>query len=250
MSEGPKVLLFDIENSPLITANWGLYEQNAVWTLEEWYILCFSYRWLGKRKTYNKSLLDYRGYKSGRDNEKALVTDLWKLFDEADIIIGHNGDRFDIRKSNAKFLEYGLGVPGNYKTVDTLKIARKYFALTSNKLDYLADILGIGRKKQTGGYKLWEQCMAGDKKAWKKMNAYCNHDVLLLEKVYLELRKWHVSHPDLNIYNGERGKCKTCQSTKLEKRGFDYTKVKKFQRYRCKNCGSWQRGEQIKNKKK
>lgn len=250
MYREPKVLLFDIESSPIIGAMWGLFEQNAVWVEQDWKLLSFSYKWLGQKKVHHHSLNEYSGYAKNKMDDKKLVADLWKIIDEADIIIGHNGDRFDLRKSNAKFLEHKMPVPSSYKTVDTLKIARKYFYLTSNKLDYLADILGIGRKMQTGGYKLWKSCMEGDEKAWRKMNKYCNMDVKLLEAVYLELRKWHTSHPDINLYTGERGKCKQCQSPKLQKRGFEYLKVKVFQRLVCLDCGTWQRGEESKRDKK
>lgn len=245
----PKVLLFDIESAPLLSANWGLFDQNAVWVERDWFLLSFSYKWLGKKGVKHHSLNEFKGYKKDPTNDKELVKKLWDVIDEADIIIGHNGDRFDLRKSNAKFLEHKLPVPSSYKTVDTLKIARKYFYLTSNKLDYLADLLGIGRKLQTGGYTLWKACMEGDEKAWKKMNKYCDMDVKLLESVYLELRKWHTSHPDVTLYTGERGNCKQCHSVKLEKRGFEYLKVKVYQRLRCKDCGCWQRGEEVKHKK-
>lgn len=245
----PKVLCLDLENGPLISANWGIWDQNAVWVEQGWSLMSFSYKWLGKKKIYHHSLNEYPGYKKDKTNDKKLTEELWKVMDSADIIIAHNGDRFDIRKANAKFLEHKLPVPSGYKTVDTLKIARKYFALTSNKLDSLADLLGIGRKIQTGGYKLWKDCLAGDEKAWRLMNRYCDHDVRLLEKVYIELRKWHTSHPDLTLYTGERGNCKQCHSKRLEKRGFEYLKVKVYQRLRCKDCGAWQRGEEVKHKK-
>lgn len=245
----PKVLLFDIENSPLITANWGLYDQNAVWMVQDWHLLCFSYKWDGQKKVHNKSLPDYATYKKDRTNDRELVKDLWKLFDEADIIVAHNGDRFDIRKANAKFIEHGLPVPSGYKTVDTLKIARKVGAFTQNRLDYLADKLGVGRKLQTGGYTLWQDCMAGDEKAWKKMIRYCNQDIRVLDGVYQKIKAWHTSFPDMTLYTGKRGHCKQCQSPRLEKRGFEYLKVKVFQRLRCKDCGAWQRGEEVKHKK-
>lgn len=249
MRKEPKVLLFDIENSPILSANWGVYDQNAVWIEQDWFLLSFSYKWLGEKKIHHHSLNEYPGFKKDPTNDKKLVQDLWKLFEEADVIVAHNGDRFDIRKANAKFLEHKLPVPSSYKTVDTLKIAKKYFYLTQNKLDYLADLLGIGRKIQTGGYQLWRSCMAGDEKAWKLMNKYCDHDVRLLEEVYLELRKWHTSHPDLTLYTGERGNCKHCQGKRLQKRGFEYLKVKVFQRLFCLDCGSWQRGEEVKHKR-
>lgn len=248
----PKVLLFDTENTPNLGYIWAKYQQDVIDYEHEWYMLCFSYKWMGQKKIYNKSLPDYKLYKKEPTNDRELITDLWKLFDEADIIIAHNGDKFDIRKTNAKFLEHKLPVPSSYKTVDTLKIARKYFYLNSNKLDDIGKHLNIGRKIEVnkfGGFGLWKACMDGNKKAWKTMTKYCNQDVKLLEDVYNELKKWHVSHPDLTLYTGKRGCCKQCQSKRLQKRGYEYLKVKVYQRLFCLDCGKWQRGEEIKPNK-
>lgn len=250
MGREPRVLIWDIETAPLLISAWREWDTSAVWREQDWYMLSFSYKWLGEKRIHHHSLNEYKGFKKNPTDDKRLVQDLWKLIDEADILVAHNGDRFDIKKANAKFLEHKLPVPSSYKTVDTYKVAKKYFALTSNKLNYLADLLGIGRKIQTGGAQLWRDCMAGDEKAWRKMNKYCDHDVRLLEKVYLELQKWHTSHPDLTLYTGERGNCKHCRSKKLQKRGFEYLKVKVYQRLFCLDCGSWQRGEEVKHKRK
>lgn len=243
----PKVLLLDTENSPLITANWGLYNQDAVWMVEDWKLLSFSYKWLGDKKVTGLSLLDFKDHK--KLDDKALTKAAWDLVNEADVILAHNADRFDIRKLNAKFLEHKLPVPASYKTIDTLKIAKKYFYLTSNKLDYIAELLGLQRKMSTGGKELWRLCQLGDETAYKKMVKYCNQDIRVLEDVYLELRKWHTSHPDLTLYTGERGKCKHCQSKRLQKRGFEYLKVKVYQRLFCLTCGAWQRGEEVNHKR-
>lgn len=247
MSGGPKVLIFDIENSPNLGYIWGKYEQDVIAYEREWFMLCFSYKWLGQKRVHSKSLIDYKGYKKDPFNDKELVTDLWKLFDEADILIAHNGDRFDIRKANAKFLEHGLPVPAFYRTVDTLKVAKKYFYLNSNKLDDLAKHLGIGKKLQTGGFDLWKGCMGGDKKSWKTMIKYCNQDVKLLEDVYLKLRKWMTNHPNVNLVDEKECACPTCGSQKLQRRGFAYTQASKYQRFACTNCGSWSKGQAIKH---
>src|ERR1700719_3656227 len=118
-------------------------------------MLSFAYKIAGEKKVHTRCLADYPGYKKNTEDDKALVTDLWTIFDQADIQIGHNADKFDIKKSNARFLMHKLNPPSPYKTVDTLKIARRAFKLDSNKLDDLGYYLGLGRKLPHTGFHLW-----------------------------------------------------------------------------------------------
>lgn len=242
-----KTLLIDIETSPLQIFAWGVYEQDALDIIKDWRIMAFSYKWLGEKKTHVKALPDYKTYKRDRDNDYELVKELWKLFNEADLIVAHNGDKFDIRKTNARFIKHNLGVPKPYKTVDTLKIARKYFKFDSNRLNDLGKYLGLGNKVKTGGIDLWLGCIAGDMKSWDLMKKYNKQDVVLLEKVYLHLRPWHHTHPNMNIVDDHTCVCPLCGSDKLQKRGFEITDsgLSRYQRYHCKKCGRWSKGRSI-----
>lgn len=233
IKKNKNILLVDLETSPLICYTWGTFEQNALKVIKEWKILCFAWKWLGDKKTNIVSLHEYA------EDEAKLVGVLWELFNQAEVIIAHNGDHFDIKKSNAKFIEHGLTPPSTYKTVDTLKVARQKFKFTSNRLDALGEHLGLGRKIQTGGFELWDKCLQGDEKAWKKMTDYCKQDVKLLEKVYLKLRPWITGHPNMNLYNDTVSCCPNCGSSSVQKRGYAYTRVNKFQRWQCLDCGSW-----------
>ena len=241
-----KVLLFDIETAPNLSYVWGKWEQNTLAVEKHWYMISFAYKWLGEKQTYVLSLPDFKEYKKDPTNDEPLVKELWKLFDQAEVIIAHNGDTFDIKKSNGRFLKYGLEPPTPYKTIDTLKIARKYLKLDSNKLDDLGDYLKIGRKIRTGGFDLWFDCIKGDRKAWKHMCDYNKRDVILLEKVYYKLRSWAGNLPNMNIILNGTFNCPTCGSSEVHKRGFSYTRIIVYQRFKCLNCGAWSRGEAIK----
>jgi DNA polymerase elongation subunit (family B) len=239
-----KILIFDIETSANLGWVWGKYEQNVIEFKQEWFILSFAYKWYGERKTHVRALPDYKTYKRSKTNDKELVKELWELFDEADIVLGHNSDRFDIRKANARFVEHGFTPPAPYKTIDTLKAARKYFNFNSNKLDDLAKKFGIGAKVHHAGWKLWEGCMNGDEKSWNTMKRYNKGDVTLTEKIYKQLRPWMHNHPNINIVDDKAGACPACGSTKMQKRGYGYTQLGKYQRYQCQ-CGKWSRGKNI-----
>ena len=236
----PKIYLFDIESSPIKGYTWGIYEQNVIKVIEDWYMLSFSIKELDG-KIVTKTLPDYPNYKRDKHNDRELVREMWQYFDKADILIAHNGDSFDIKKCYDRFSYWGLKPPSPFKKIDTLKIARKYFKFTSNKLNDLGEHLGLGKKVRTGGFDLWEDCMAGDPKAWKLMRKYNGQDVMLLEKVYKKVLPYIENHPMGNMKEKKSlPRCDNCQEEKLHKRGTAWRGRKLVQLYQCKACGHWQ----------
>lgn len=240
-----KILFLDVENSPNLSWIWGHYEQNAIGVEKAWHLLSFSAKWQGG-KQITKGLCDYSGYKDDKENDYQLVSDLYDLISQADVIVAHNGDKFDIKKINTRLVHWTFTPPKPYKTVDTLKVARRHFAFNSNKLDDLGEFLGLGRKTETGGKSLWFDCMSGNKSAWKKMKEYNAQDVILLEKVYNELLPWINNHP--RVSNKEMA-CPKCGSDELQNRGKQITVTGlEYQRYQCQSCGGWCRsllGERV-----
>lgn len=237
-----KILFIDIENSPNISYTWGKYDQDVVGFKKEWYMLSFAYKWSGGR-TRAHSLPDFDTYTEDKADDFPLLRILWELLDEADIIVGHNLDRFDLRKINARFLFHGFSPPSPYQTVDTYKLAKRYFFLNSNKLNDISEYLGIGKKVETGGFQLWLDCMAGESKAWKRMVKYNKHDVDLTEKVYNVLKTWSTSHPNVNVLTGTLDACPICGKKKLQRRGYSITRVGRKQRYQCMECAGWSTGK-------
>ena len=233
-----KVLLFDIETAPNIGYTWTKYDTNVIEFIKERYMLCFAAKWLDEKTTQIHSLPDFKSYSKDKTDDKELVTKLWQLVDEADVIIAHNGDKFDIKIMNSRFVANGLQPPSTYRTVDTLKQARKTFGFNSNKLNDLGMVLGLGKKADTGGFSLWTGCLNGDPASWTKMKKYNKVDVILLEKVYKRLRPWMPQHPNVGINFG-RHACNHCGSTKTQNRGYSYSKVLKYQRYQCQDCHAW-----------
>lgn len=236
-----KILLYDIETMANLAYVWGKWEQDVIAVKRHWYMLTFAYKWLGESKTHVVSLPDFKLYKKDQFNDRDLVKALWDLFDEADVIIAHNGNSFDIKKTNARFIKHKLKPPSPAKYIDTKLVAKKYFKFDSNKLDDLGDYFNIGRKINTGGFELWLGCEANDKKAWDKMCKYNIQDVVLLEKVYTEMLPYMKDHPNLALLMGEKNACPNCEGTHLQKRGFEYTRASQFQRWACMDCGAWHR---------
>lgn len=233
-----KVILIDIETSPNVAYTWGAFDQNVIAFDREWEVLSVAWKELGKKQVYAVSRPDFDD-----KTDKELVLAVWKVLDEADVLIGHNIDKFDSPKLRAKFIQYGLKPPSPYKTIDTIKIARSQFRFNRNRLSDLAFTLNLGRKVKTGGIDLWFDCWLANKpEAWKKMVKYNKHDVVLLERVYYRLAAWYPNHPNLAIYDedGEYvAKCPTCNSTKVHRRGFHVMKTRKAARFQCQQCGAW-----------
>ncbi len=237
-NKNPRILLIDIENTPMISYTWGRWEQNVVDVKQESYILSFAYKWLGDKKTHVLTLPAFKGYKPGIPDDKNLLLKVHDLFNEADIIVAQNGDNFDIKKINTRFIFHGLKPVEPYKTVDTLKVAKKYFSFSSNSLNELGKFLGLGEKKETHGFKTWLGCMKGDKKSWAVMESYNAMDVKLLERIYLKLLPFIKNHPPYGIYNGKKC-CANCGSENVIVRGYGCSKTRRYQKYECKACGAY-----------
>ena len=242
MSDKPKVLLFDIETAPVLAHVWALWKQNVAINQihTDTYILCWAAKWWGDDAILSDALPYHKKhYKLYPDDDLKICETLWELLDTADILIGHNGDRFDIPRANARFIAHGMQPPAPSKQVDTYKIAKAGFNFTSNKLDWLGEHLGVGRKVHTDGFDLWRRCMAGDPAAWADMVDYCRGDVLLLERVWDKLRPWARNHPDLGVYAGDPSKCPACLSENYQRAGHRHTTAGMYQRYKCTDCGKY-----------
>lgn len=241
-----KILLLDLEISYKIGAVWGLYNQNIASNqlLQDYYVLSWAAKWLGDKKMHSDALFKHTAaYKKDPYSDREIMKTIWKLVNEADIVIAHNGAKFDIPILNARFLTHGMQPPTPYKVVDTLGIARRQFNFTSNRLDDLGKQFNVGRKIDTGGFELWRKVVQDkDLSAFKKMLAYNEQDVLLLEKVYNKLKPWDNKHPSSVIVSESQDcKCNVCGAN-VVKNGSYATNTQVYQKYKCMNCGHNMRG--------
>lgn len=235
----PKVLLLDIETAPILGYVWGLFDQNVALNqiYSDWHILSWSAKWLDEDKIM---YADQRYAKDVADDRR-ILKQIWKLLDEADVIITQNGKNFDAKKLNARFVLQGLKPPSSYKHIDTFIIAKKHFAFTSNKLEYLSDKLCTKFKKlkpkKFQGFEMWKACLNGNMAAWREMEKYNKHDVLALEELYKKLIPWD-NTINFNVYHDNLEHICQCGSKKFRNKGYYYTATSKFKRYKCVKCGS------------
>lgn len=237
---GAKVLVVDVETAPLEAYVWGMFEQNV--GLEQikvdWSIMSFSAKWLGAPEDeifYH----DNRNEKDPRDDRKLLKV-IHSLMCEADVLLTQNGIKFDVKKLNARFVLNGMPPVTSFRNIDTLRIAKRHFGFTSNKLAYMTDKLCTKYKKQDHGefpgMKLWTECLKGNLKAWQSMEVYNKFDILSLEELYYVLAPWDKTI-QFNIFSADDAKERcTCGGEEFKTKGYIYSNTAKFQRYICTTC--------------
>lgn len=239
---GAKVLLLDVETSPLKSYTWGLWQQNVGLNQidSEWFILSAAAKWLGSSED-EVFYKDLRGVVH-QENDRVILDMLWKLLNEADVIITQNGKKFDSKKINARFIMNGYQPPSPYKHIDTLQIAKAVFGFTSNKLEWMTDKLCVKYKKQKhnkfNGFELWKEMLNDNIEAWDECEVYNKYDVLSLEELYVKLAPWDKTHPNFNLFHEHNEHVCRCGSSAVVEDGFAYTAKSKFQQYRCLDCGA------------
>lgn len=226
-----RILLLDIETAPNTAYVWRLFKENVPLArlIETSYVMCWAAKWHGDKEVM---------FDSVQSGTLPMLRGIHKLLDEADVVVHFNGKSFDIPILNKEFLTMGMLPPAPYKQVDLLSVAKDKFRFVSNKLDHIAEQLGLGNKHDTT-FELWVGCMKNDSESWDLMEKYNKQDVKLLEGVYNTFRPWISKHPNSNLYEGTRDCCPNCGSDKLQRRGFHYTTVGKYQRLHCTKCGNW-----------
>ena len=234
-----KVLILDIETAPISAYVWGIWQQN-VGTHQiqsDWYCLTWAAKWLFEDKVYSGKL---KPKEAVNQDDKRIIQGIWALVNEADIIIAHNGAKFDMPKLNSRFILNDLQPPLPYQIIDTLLHIRRQFGFSSNKLDYVNKLLNLERKKETN-FELWARCMKGNADALSEMETYNVQDVRILEETYLQIRAWIKPHPNMGLFilDEKEHRCPNCGSDKLLEQGKCYnTSANIYELMRCDNCSA------------
>jgi hypothetical protein len=243
----PRILLIDIETAPILAHVWKIWDENIGLNQikSHSHLLSFAAKWLDGNEIFYE---DQSGRKNIEDDTQ-LLKSIWKLLDEADIVIVQNGVAFDIPTIKARMMAKGIPPPSPFRTIDTLTQARKHFKFTSNKLEFLAEVMGCrvrkDKHKEFPGFDLWRECLSGNQKAWRDMRKYNIDDILVLQDVYLKMRPWIDSHPNVGIFfDSDRPLCPKCANT-VERRGTRYTNAGHYQQYHCNKCGGYSRGRTL-----
>lgn len=204
----PKILTLDIETSYNIVRSFHIGSKVFLphdSIIQERKIITVAYKWLGEEDV---TVLQW----DENQDDKTLVEELIKVMNEADEIVGHNINAYDIPFILARAIYHRIPALARYKTFDTYKVASKKFKFNNNKLDYIANLFGYGRKVQHRGMELWDDIiLRKDPKAMDEMIEYNVHDVVLTENIYKDLRQYTEAKVHHAVLNGfEKHTCPTC----------------------------------------
>lgn len=200
--DGPRILVYDIETSPLIAHLWSMWQQGVGLNQiqSDWFIMSFAAKWLGEDEIF---YYDQRDAIDMQD-DSYILSKLWEMLNEADIVIGQNIKKFDTKKVNARFILNGFPKPAVYRQIDTMVIAKEQFGFTSNKLEYLAKNLCPDHVKskhnEYPGHEMWVECLKGNQHAWQCMEDYNKDDILATEALYNMLSSWDSKLPNFDVY--------------------------------------------------
>lgn len=232
-----KVLFLDTETAPNIGLIWQAYKTyvSPQQIQEHWFMMCWAARWADEEQMMS-SVLTYSELK--KNNDARIMRGLWKLLDEADVVIAHNADGFDIRSINTRFLFHRMPPPAPYTTIDTLKHVRRICRLASNALDAAAKFFGTPRKMEHRPG-LHIACLKGEPGSLEELCEYCEHDVIALQHLYLVLRPYMRNHPNLGLLaDADRPICPACGSHLVAPSGHTVMKrANLYPVYRCSKCG-------------
>jgi len=239
-----KILLFDIETSPIMAMCWGIWQQdiNIDAIIQDWTILSWSAKWLFDDEIQSDVLTPYE---ASEHDDFRIVQSLSNILNQADIVIAHNGIQFDSKRLNTRCLYHGLPPIKHYQSVDTLIIAKNTFSFTSNKLDYINRYLGLPEKENIG-FPVWRDAYYGNADALNKLHEYNIRDAAILEDLFLKLRPYIKNCYNLNLWSEDNiSICPNCGSNDLTWNGNYFTYTGSYKAFRCLNCGATGRSKQL-----
>jgi len=244
-----RLLFFDVEVAWMLSALWQLdagYVNPDMVVQPEKFLLSWAAKWSDGTKVRSQVLTP--GEAKAEDDSR-IVDGLAKLVRKADYVVAHNGNKFDLKRLNTRVLLNGSQPLGSVQTIDTLLIARQSFDFASNRLGFIAKLLGLGEKHSTN-LDLWRRCIRGEAQALKEMREYNKQDSVLLEAVFHTMAPYAKNLPRLvDVLEWRQEACPFCGSDKRTKDGLYRTKVNTFQKYRCE-CGRQYRAWQAIGSKK
>lgn len=197
-----KVLVYDIETCrvPALVFWSGKQYVNGNQLMEEPRIISISWKWLGKNKVH-----DLCWDKNQSDEE--MLFEFLKEYNNADMVIGQNNDRFDNRWINARGAKFGFEVNTLVKSFDIMKHAKRHFKIPSYSMKYMCKYFDVSQKLEHEGIKMWDKIQFGtdeEKKEYMaKMIEYNRGDIISTEALYYRLRKYFGHNTHFGVMNGE-----------------------------------------------
>jgi DNA polymerase elongation subunit (family B) len=233
----PRILYFDIEVVGMEVKTYTLYPKNGIAPsriVKDWAIISYAAYFEGEEDHFYSL---YQRFAQDKRDDRQLIEGLHELMLQADIVVGHNSDRFDIKKFNTKAAKWGLMPIQEFISYDTLKIVKKYFSLSSNSLAFAAAYFQLENANSDHGKfpgdKLWHECMCGNMDAWAECEKYNIQDVRVTQELFKFLATFD-SRINFQPFF-QRPTC-TCGSQTFYKDKKVFKKSGMFQGIRCTEC--------------
>tara|TARA_R110000772_G_C13202220_1_gene430164 strand:+ start:25 stop:942 length:918 start_codon:yes stop_codon:yes gene_type:complete len=195
-------------------------------------IICISWKWEGEDKIYNLKW-------DSKMCDKTMLESFINVLNKADEIVAHNGDRFDIKWIRTRALFHKIPMKSKYRSLDTLKKAKSNFNFPNNRLDTIAQFLGVGAKVEHDGMKMWDAVQDGDKEYLNEMVKYCDGDIVVLEDVYFAMQSYVINNTHVGTHNDKmKCSCPNCASEDISLVKNSFTALGTIKRdIKCNSCG-------------
>ena len=166
-----------------------------------------------------------------------MIEAFTKVVESADVVLGQNSDRFDIKQVNTQRLLHRQPPISWPISEDLMKQVKKHFYVASSSLEYMATLL-TGEGKSRMQFQDWIDIVERkDAKAMEKMKRYCKKDVLKTQEVWERICPYVTPRAHRGVIMGRGSNtCKSCGSYKIVRDGHLYSSTGKTQIVRCRDC--------------
>jgi DNA polymerase elongation subunit (family B) len=232
-----KILTVDIETSPNLIVDFSCgYNKHIGYKqiVQERKIICVAWKWFGEKEVHSANW-------GPKQDDKQLLKLLHQAMSQADFVLTQNGDKFDLPWLQTRAMVLKLNPFPPVTSIDLLKLNRKAFNMNSNRLDYVASLLGLGHKSPMELQDWIDITLHNDQNKLDKMIKYNKKDVILTEKVFKRVKSYVKLPAALHHYTNhkETDKCTVCGSGNIQYRGFTYTQLYRRRKYQCNKCYKW-----------
>lgn len=156
-------------------------------------ILCCSYKSStdGVVRTIRTDETNPLWYKGKRGDDKETVRQIAAVLATHDVLVAHNGTRFDLPFLRTRMMKWGLPRLPDQKIIDPLSVAWRKLRLKSNRLGNISDILGIKDRKTPLDMSVWMDAVQnGSKPAMDLIVKHCVADVKVLAAVLEHVKSY------------------------------------------------------------
>ena len=204
-----KILFFDLELSQAIATVWNTGKQYVGHhqLIEPQKIISYHWKWSDSDKVQN---MDWGLHKQC---DKKIIKQIKKDFDRADLIVAHNGNRFDMKKVYGRAMYHGIILNPKYVTFDTMVEVKRLASLPSYSLAFLCKHFGLPFKLDSGGKATWDQVQFDkSREALDHLLYYGDGDITSLEALYYHIRPYTQAKIHAGVLRGgERYHCPSCE---------------------------------------